>query len=68
MLKFNADKPGTMIAKLIDMQGKLILKTELSAVEGINNGHIHLGNVSPGAYTFLFSLDGISESYQITKK
>ena len=68
MLKFNADKPGTMIAKLIDMQGKLILKTDLSAVEGINDGHIHLGNVSPGVYTFLFSLDGINESHRITKK
>jgi plastocyanin len=68
MLKYNADKSGIMIAKLIDMQGKLILKTELSAVQGVNNGHIHLGDVSPGVYTFVFSLDGINESYRITKK
>ncbi len=68
MLKFNADKPGNMIAKLIDMQGKIILKTELSAVQGVNDGHIHLGDVPPGVYTFLFSLDGINESYKITKK
>ncbi|MBA2561933.1 MAG: T9SS type A sorting domain-containing protein [Chitinophagaceae bacterium] len=68
MLKYNADKSGIMIAKLIDMQGKIILKTELSAVQGVNNGHIHLGDVSPGVYTFVFSLDGINESYRITKK
>ena len=57
-----------MIAKLIDMQGKLILKTKLSAVQGVNNGHIHLGDVQPGVYTFLFTLDGINESYKITKQ
>ncbi len=68
MLRFNADKPGSMIAKLVDMQGKLISKTELSAVQGLNNGHIHLGNVQAGIYTLLFSLDGINETYKITKE
>lgn len=68
MLKFNADKPGSMSAKLVDMQGRLILKTELSAVQGLNNGHIHLGDVPPGVYTVLFSLDGKNESFKITKK
>ncbi|HEV8083782.1 MAG TPA: plastocyanin/azurin family copper-binding protein [Chitinophagaceae bacterium] len=67
MLKFNADKPGTMSAKLIDAQGKLVLQTDLSAVTGVNNGHIHLGGISKGTYTFQFTLDGISESYRIIK-
>lgn len=67
MLKFNADKAGTMTAKLIDAQGKLVLQTDLSAVTGVNNGHIHLGDISKGAYTFQFTLDGISESYRIIK-
>ncbi len=67
MLKFNADKAGLMIAKLIDAQGRLVLQTELSASEGINNGHIHLGEISKGTYTFQFTLDGISESYRIIK-
>ncbi len=67
MLKFNADKPGTMSAKLIDAQGKLVLQTDLSAVTGVNNGHIHSGGISKGAYTFQFTLDGISESYRIIK-
>lgn len=67
MLKFNADKPGTMNAKLIDSQGKLVLQTDLSAVAGVNNGHIHLGGVSKGTYTFQFTLDGIAESYKIIK-
>ena len=67
MLKFNADKAGTMTAKLIDAQGKLVLQTDLSAVTGVNNGHIHLGEISNGAYIFQFTLDGISESYRIIK-
>jgi len=67
MLQFNADKTGVMIAKLIDMQGKVVLKTELSAEQGINNGHIHLGDVPAGIYTIYFNLDGISESYRIVK-
>ena len=68
MLQFNADKKGVMIAKLIDMQGKVVLKTELSAEQGVNNGHIHLGDVPAGIYTIYFSLDGISESYRVVKK
>jgi hypothetical protein len=67
MLQFNADKPGVMIAKLTDTQGKLVLKSELSAVQGINNGHIHLGNVPAGIYIIYFTLEGINESYRIVK-
>jgi len=67
MLQFNADKAGIMIAKLIDVQGKLVLQTELSAEQGVNNGHIHLGGVPAGIYTVNFSLGGISESYRVVK-
>jgi plastocyanin len=68
LLHFNADKTGAMIAKLVDMQGKAVLKTELSAEPGINNGHIHLGDVPAGIYTIYFTLNGISESLQDCKK
>ncbi len=68
MLQFNTDKPGTMNVKIADMQGRIVLQTHLSAVEGINNGHIHLGDLSAGIYTMYFSLDGVNESYRITKE
>jgi plastocyanin len=68
LLKFNADKPGIMMARLFDMQGKLLLSTELSADKGINNGHVHLGGIPAGNYTIRFTLDGISESYKISKQ
>jgi plastocyanin len=67
MLQFNADKTGVMIARLLDMQGKVVLKTELSAEQGVNNGHIHLGDLPAGIYTINFSLDGVSESYRVVK-
>jgi hypothetical protein len=35
---------------------------------GINNGHIHLGEIPAGIYTIYFSLAGINESYMITKE
>ena len=51
MLQFNADKSGVMKVKVADMQGRIVLKTELAAAPGINNGHIHLGDIPPGIYT-----------------
>ncbi|MEO8765395.1 MAG: plastocyanin/azurin family copper-binding protein [Ginsengibacter sp.] len=67
MLQFNADRKSVMIARLVDIQGKIILKTELSAAQGVNNGHIHLGDVQAGIYTLYLTLDGISESHRLVK-
>ena len=67
MLQFNADNTSTMTAKMVDMQGKVVLETALSAVQGVNNGHIHLGDLPAGIYTIYFKLDNVSESYRIVK-
>ena len=68
MIKFNADKEGVLIAKVFDSQGRLIISSELSAEPGINNGHIPLGDIPAGNYTVCFSLNGLNESYKITKQ
>lgn len=68
MLQFNADKAGIMTARLFDMQGRVLLSTELSAEKGINNGHIHLGDIPPGSYTIRFTLNDMNESYKISKQ
>ncbi len=68
MLQFNADKAGLMKVTINDMQGRIVLKTELAASPGINNGHIHLGNIPSGIYTIYFSMNDINESYRITKE
>ena len=67
VLQFNADKPGIMQVKVMDMQGKVVSINEQSAVQGINNGHMHLGSLPPGSYTINFDLGGLNESYKITK-
>ena len=68
MLHFNAEEKSTMIAKIYDQQGRLVLTSRLSAEKGLNNGHIHLGSISAGQYTIRFSLKEINETYKITKE
>ena len=65
MLQFNADKPGTMLVQLFDMAGKLIKQTNMMAVEGINNGHFHLGELPAGTYLVVFSLGGKKETREL---
>jgi plastocyanin len=66
-IQYNANKKGTMLAKIINSDGKLILQASLSADLGINNGHIHLMNIPAGIYVINFNLEGLSESYTIVK-
>jgi hypothetical protein len=67
-IQYNADKKGTMQAKIINSEGKLILQTSLAAELGINNGHVHLMSIPAGIYVINFKLEGLSESYTIIKK
>jgi plastocyanin len=66
-LQYNADKKGLMIATLSDMQGKVVMKEQLSSEPGINYGHLHFMNIPAGVYTIHFSLDGMNESYLVIK-
>ncbi len=65
MLQFNADKPGTMLVQLFDMNGKQIKQANMMAVAGINNGHFHLGDLPAGTYTVRFTLDGKTETRRL---
>ena len=51
MFQFNADKDGSMKAIVMDANGRAIMKLEMSANKGINNGHIHMGDLPTGIYT-----------------
>ncbi len=68
MLTFNADKEGKMQVNVVNPQGQMIIKTQMQAYRGVNNGHVHLGNLHPGIYTLSCFLDGIKETHQIIIK
>lgn len=65
MLQFNSDKEGFMHAQLYNAAGKLIKQADMTAVAGLNNGHFHIGEVAPGTYTIIFTMDKQKESYKI---
>ncbi len=65
MLQFNADRAGEMSVKVFDVSGKLILATQMSAIPGLNNGHLHLMDVASGSYKIIFELNGIKETHTI---
>lgn len=65
MFQFNADRSTSMRALVMDAGGKVLMKLDLSANKGINNGHIHMADLPTGIYTVLFSLDGLKETKKV---
>ena len=68
LIQFDADANGKMIAIVNDINGRQVLKYELYAATGVNNGHIHMGNLPAGTYVVQFSLNGVNETYKVRKK
>jgi len=65
MLQFNADADGTMKVQLFTQTGKLINQTEMTATKGLNNGHVHLGDLTPGTYYIVCALGNKTEKHTI---
>lgn len=65
MVQFNAESEGVMQVNVFDMNGKQVLKTNLSAFPGLNNGHIHVCDLPAGIYTLQFDYEGIRETKRI---
>ncbi len=65
MFQFNADKNGSMKAWVVNESGTVVMKLDLSASKGINNGHIHMAELPTGMYTVVFSLEGLKESHKV---
>lgn len=68
MIRFNADEKSTMLATVTDVSGKQVIMTSLAASAGVNNAHIHLGDLAAGNYMIRFLLNGKMETHKITKK
>jgi hypothetical protein len=65
MIQFNSDKQTSMHVELYDASGRSVSQADMAAVAGINNGHFHMGEVAPGTYTIVFTMDGLKESYKV---
>ena len=68
MLQFNADNEGTMLVQLYNQAGGFVAQTEMAAYKGLNNGHFHLGDLTPGTYYIVCTLDGTKEKHTILVK
>lgn len=68
IIQFNADEKTMLQAKVMDITGKQVLATQLSASAGVNNGHIHLGDLAAGNYVVQFTMNGKTETHKISKK
>lgn len=68
IIQFNADDKTMLHAKVMDITGKQVLVTQLSTSPGVNNGHIHLGDLAAGNYVVQFTLNGKTETHKISKK
>ena len=65
MIQFNAEKTGDLFVKVYNNAGQMVQETKMSAFEGLNNGHVHVCDLSAGIYTLQFTLDGVKESKRI---
>jgi len=65
MLQFNANKEGIMQVQLYNETGTLVNQTQMTANIGLNNGHFHLGNLIPGTYYIVCTLNGIKEKHTV---
>ncbi len=68
MLKFNAEEAGKMDVKIVNAEGKYLMQTSMDATEGVNNGHLMLGNISAGIYSVIFNLNGTKEVHKLIVK
>jgi plastocyanin len=67
-LQFNAEKQGKVEVNVFDASGRKTLHTTLTAMPGLNNGHIHVCDFNPGIYTLQFAYEGLVESKQLVIK
>lgn len=65
MIQFNAEKTGSLLVKVYNNAGQMVQETKMSAFTGLNNGHVHVCDLSAGIYTLQFTLDGVKESKRI---
>jgi hypothetical protein len=68
MLQFNAGQEGTLLVQLYNQSGGFITQTEMAAYKGLNNGHFHLGDLTPGTYFIVCTLGNVKEKHTVVVK
>lgn len=68
MLTFRAEKEGKMEVVVMNAQGQAIIRNQMQAYPGVNNGHVHLGNLRAGSYTLVCVMNGVRETHKIVFK
>lgn len=67
-IKFNSLKEGYMKVALKNEKGNILIQENMWAEPGINNAHLHLGNLlKPGTYYLVCSMGTINETHKIIK-
>ncbi|HNP22600.1 MAG TPA: T9SS type A sorting domain-containing protein [Panacibacter sp.] len=65
MLQFNANADGIMLVQVYNSKGILVKQAEMSASKGLNNGHLHLGDLTAGTYYVNCTLGNLYEKHTI---
>lgn len=64
-LKFNADKAGDLDVSILSSTGQRVQQMKLAAFYGLNNGHLHVCDLSKGTYTIIFTMGDKKEVKKI---
>lgn len=65
IMTFNSEKKGKMTVMVINPQGQIILQNQMQAYPGVNNGHVHLGNLAAATYTLVCVMNEVKETHKI---
>ncbi len=57
-----------MLVQLYNQNGSFIKRVEMSASKGLNNGHLHLEDMTPGTYYIVCALGTIKGKHTIIMK
>lgn len=68
MLQFNADGVSKLYAAVYNAAGKKVLEDDMNGVLGLNNGHLHLGDIPAGIYNIVFTLGKLRETHRVVVK
>jgi hypothetical protein len=66
-IQFEAQDNDIAHFNIFDMNGKLMVESEIAVVKGMNNSTIQIPTLNSGTYTLNFSLSGVSQEARIIK-